>query len=79
MGELVGLQVAFSDELLVTLATFKRSLTSVRPHMSLEIACFSELLETLLERAQQDLLLIFRSLDLLEVAYTKSEHSCHLH
>ena len=44
MGQLMGLQVALSDELLLALVADEWSFASVSPHMGLEISSFRKFL-----------------------------------
>ena len=68
MGELMSLEMAFCDKLLIALTAHKGSLTCMSSHVRLEIASLREFLQTLLKGAQEDLLLLFWSLYLLELA-----------
>lgn len=70
MSELMGLEMTFGNELLATLATIEGSLTSVCSHVSFQIASLWELLKAFLKRTDQNLLLIFGPLHLLDLGYT---------
>lgn len=52
VGELVSLEVALGDELLVALAAAERTLSSVSSHVGFQISRFRKFFQTLFERAQ---------------------------
>ena len=64
--QLMRLQVTLGDELLAALAASEGSLARVRPHVSLEDARLLELLQTALERTNQELNFIFWPFDSLD-------------
>jgi len=64
--QLMRLQVTLGDELLAALPASEGSLTRVRPHVSLEVARLLELLQTALERTNQELNFIFWPFDSLD-------------
>lgn len=68
VGQLVGLKMAFGDELLKALKALKRSLSCVRSHMRLKVTCLREFFQTRFERAKQDLLLVLGSFNLFKLA-----------
>jgi hypothetical protein len=65
VSKLVCLKMTFGDEVLVAAFTAERTLTSVGPHMRLEVASFCELLQTLHKRTNQKFLICFWPLSLL--------------
>lgn len=67
MGQLMGLQVALGNKLLVALNADEWSLSSVGPHVSLQVTCLSKLFQALFERTNQYLFLVFWSLDFLKL------------
>lgn len=66
--QLVRLQVPLGDELLEAFVANEGSLSCVRPHVRLQVACLGKLLQTLLKGAEEDLFLLLWSLDLLKLA-----------
>lgn len=64
--QLVGLQMALCDKLLVALRAHERSLSGVGSHMGLEISSLGELFEALFKGANQNLLFFLGALDLLD-------------
>ena len=67
VGQLMSLQVSLGYEAEVTTLTSERPLTSVGPNVSLQVACLSELLQTVLKGAKQELVLILRLLNFLNL------------
>ena len=61
------LQMAFGDEAIVTLVALEWPLSSVGPHVSFQVASLSELLQTVLERAYEELDFVFGSLHSFDV------------
>lgn len=62
VGQLVRLQMAFGDEVLLTLRAGEGALPSVGPHVRFQVAGLLKLLETALKRANQQLNFIFGAL-----------------
>lgn len=60
----VSLKVAFSNEALPAKLALERTITGVGPHVCLQVARLRELLQALLEGAEQNLCLVARLLDL---------------
>jgi hypothetical protein len=69
VGQLMSLQMSLSYKLLVTLAADEGSLSSVGPHVGLQISGLWKFLQACLKRTYQDLLLFFRSLNFLDLGY----------
>jgi hypothetical protein len=62
VSEFMRLKVPLGDELLIALRAYEGPLTSVRPHVCLQISCLRKLLQALFEGADQYLLFLFRAL-----------------
>jgi len=71
MGQLMSLQMAFGDELLVALNADEWSFTSVSSHVCLQISSLSKLFQTLFKGANQYLFFIFRPLDFFKLFYNQ--------
>ena len=72
MSKLMSLQMALGDELLIALHASKGSLTSMSSHVCLEIAGLGEFFQALFEWTDENLLLIFRPLNLLKLLYNQN-------
>jgi hypothetical protein len=75
MSQLMGLQVALGNKLLIAFDADEWSLSGMGPHMRLQVTCFSKLFQALFERTYQYLFLVFGSLDFLELLYLTNNES----
>ena len=69
VSQLVRLEVALSDKLLVAVSAAEGSFSSVSSHMSLEVSSFGEFFQTCLIWTNENFLLIFWPLELLNHGY----------